>query len=48
MIIGMNKRVIAFYAAKNFDGTVGNDFIHIHVGTGAGASLNGIGNKFFA
>ena len=39
MVIGVNRFLRSHFAAQHFNGTVGDDFIGIHVGLGAGAGL---------
>ena len=43
----MNNGVVSFFATEHFDGAVGNDFIHVHVGAGAGTALDAVNNEFF-
>ena len=45
IVIGMDNMVIAFFASQDFDGTVGNYFVCIHIQRSAGAALNGIHNE---
>ena len=45
MVIGMNDGVVAFFAAQNLDGTVGDHFVGVHVERGAGAALDTVGDK---
>jgi GTP-binding protein len=45
MIIGMHDGVVTLLTAQDLDGTVGNDFIGIHVSSGTCAALNGVGDE---
>ncbi|MND86971.1 hypothetical protein D3C80_789560 [compost metagenome] len=40
MVVGVKTGIIAFFVAKQFERTVGNDLIGIHVGGGAGSALD--------
>ena len=46
MIVGMHFIVAALFSAQQLIGTVGNDFVDVHVGAGSGASLDGIDDEF--
>ena len=37
--------VLGFTAAKNFGSTVSDDLVHVHVGRGAGTTLNRVDNE---
>ena len=39
IVIGMNRLIATFALTDKFIGTVGNHFIHVHVGLGARACL---------
>ena len=45
VIVGIDQRIIAFFAAQDLDGPVGDDFVGVHVQGGAGAALDRIHDK---
>src|SRR5699024_8210791 len=45
VIVGVDQRIIAFFAAQDLDGPVGDDFVGVHVQGGAGAALDRIHDK---
>ena len=46
MVIRVNPAVITFSSSHPFIGTVCQHLVHVHIGTGSGATLNSIYNKF--
>ena len=45
VVVGMQVVVLSFDMSHNLEATVGNHLVHVHVGTGAGSSLNKIDRK---
>jgi hypothetical protein len=45
MIIGMYDGVIALFSAQNLNGSVGDDFIGVHVGGSSGPALDCVYDK---
>ena len=45
MVQRMHQRVIAPGSAQQFDGAVGDDLIHVHVGGGASSALQSVHRK---
>ena len=41
----MDYGVVAQFTAQNFNGAVCNDLVGVHVGSSAGAALNGVADK---
>ena len=39
VVVGMNRLLRSHFAAGDFDGAVGDDLVHVHVGLGAAAGL---------
>ena len=45
MVIWVYNIIIAFFATENFNGSVGNDFVGIHVKGSSGTALNWVYDK---
>ena len=39
MVVRVNGLLASQFTAQDLDGTVGNDFVNVHVGLGTGSSL---------
>ena len=45
VVIGMHWRFATHFTPQQFNGTVGNDLVGVHIGGGAGPSLENIHGK---
>ena len=45
MVVGVDQRIIALFAAQQLDGAVGNDLVGVHVQAGARAALDRVHDK---
>ena len=47
MLVRVKRLVVPTFLAEQLEGTVGNDFVGIHVGRGAGAALDDVHHELF-
>ena len=45
VVVGVDQRIIALFAAQDLDGAVGDDLVGVHIGAGARAALDGIDDE---